>query len=291
MTNTSHLYLLVFPQKNILKIGKADSVHDRIQQLKNRWGEVDYAASYQLAAPIEVIFKIEKALHNFLVAYSLDFESGDGKTEFFSFDALEIALKHIEIFTSTGAVVSIFQKGISKPATQEKSAFQPKDESIQFQQGVKAFSKSISRINAQFEKINRLLLILIRRQSRISYQYDFIDGDVYFRILRPVTCWDKLEPAMISRLFDFTLEGVVEGECGTAWCRYCGRNGIIQYKISLSELTDPNWRQPVLAYFFEQSEQLLKKLPIRSAAAIDEIPLLNAKEISESIRMDFSRKP
>jgi len=48
MTN---LYLLIFPASGLIKVGKADDVHVRIQTLQRTWGAVDYAASYYLRVP------------------------------------------------------------------------------------------------------------------------------------------------------------------------------------------------------------------------------------------------
>lgn len=59
---TSHLYLLVFPEPGMIKVGKADVVHERIRTLRRFWGEVDYEASYQLASQAEVVFRLEKSL-------------------------------------------------------------------------------------------------------------------------------------------------------------------------------------------------------------------------------------
>ena len=78
--SASHLYLLVFPARGMLKIGKADAVYERIQSLRRHWGDVDYAASYQLGAPVDSVFKLEKSLHFLLAEHALTLDVGDGKT-------------------------------------------------------------------------------------------------------------------------------------------------------------------------------------------------------------------
>lgn len=83
----SNLYLLLYRDKGLFKIGKADDIHVRSKRL--RWlGEPDYSASYFIVAPRGLVFRLESLLKNLLKP--VDAESwlgtptfGDGHTEVF----------------------------------------------------------------------------------------------------------------------------------------------------------------------------------------------------------------
>jgi hypothetical protein len=94
----SYLYLLAFPERGLLKIGKADNVHSRIQQLRQDWGAVDYGRSHQLHEPTHRVFALEKALLSFLSEYRTPQKfPGVGATEVVSIAALQPALRHLQI--------------------------------------------------------------------------------------------------------------------------------------------------------------------------------------------------
>ncbi len=58
MDTPSFLYLLLFPAKKMMKVGKANNIYNRIQSLKRVWGDVDYAHSYRIALPQSEVFKL-----------------------------------------------------------------------------------------------------------------------------------------------------------------------------------------------------------------------------------------
>lgn len=104
----SNVYLLLFPEHNVLKIGKADDVSSRINKLRLDWGHPDYNNSYVVTLEHERVFDLEKSLHKLLGKYNVNIGDGDGHTEMFSIDCLELCLKYIEVFqmdTSNGDVV------------------------------------------------------------------------------------------------------------------------------------------------------------------------------------------
>lgn len=145
MAELTHLYILVFPMRGIIKIGKADRVHERIQTLKRWWGEPDYESSYHLSAPADVIFRLEKSLHFLLFQYSVNFEEGDGRTELFSRDALDTALKHIDLFCSSGAVTESLVKGILLPVPPVATSKRQKGRHARYQKKNMSFVASITR--------------------------------------------------------------------------------------------------------------------------------------------------
>lgn len=42
----SNLYLLIYPELEAFKIGKANNVQDRIKTLSRSWGKINYDGSY-----------------------------------------------------------------------------------------------------------------------------------------------------------------------------------------------------------------------------------------------------
>lgn len=110
----SSLYILLFPENRAIKIGKANDIYKRSLTLKKYWGVPDYENSYELVAPQSSVFRMEKSLHFLLANSRLAFESGDGKTEMFSLDALETALKCVEMFVEAGSVDAVLKLGVSE---------------------------------------------------------------------------------------------------------------------------------------------------------------------------------
>lgn len=94
----SYLYVIVFPEKGIFKIGKADDVRKRLTQLIPFWGQPDYNISYHLKIDKSKVFHLEKSLHHIMSEYSVQFDVGDGKTELFMLDALDVLLKYIDVY-------------------------------------------------------------------------------------------------------------------------------------------------------------------------------------------------
>lgn len=110
----SSLYLLVFPDTNLLKIGKANDVRDRCKSLKGVWGTVDFDKSFEIVAPTKTVFEIERTLHFLASSYTKDFKKGDGCTEVFSLNALDVVLKHIDIFIGSSTLGLTVVEGIKE---------------------------------------------------------------------------------------------------------------------------------------------------------------------------------
>lgn len=165
MAEFTHLYILVFPERGIIKIGKADGVHERIQSLKRWWGEADYEASYHLSAPTDLIFRLEKSLHFLLSKYSVSYAEGDGRTELFSNDALSTALKHIDLFCSSGAINEPLKKGVILPPPPVNTSKPRQGSHVKYQKKNSCLLASVARIAEKFGRVNRLLIILLRKQA------------------------------------------------------------------------------------------------------------------------------
>lgn len=112
-TKLASLYVLIFPECGFLKVGKANNVYARCQQLKHYWGDPDYDESFELVAPELTIFRLEKTLHHLLTKnYAAPVLEGDGHTEIFRMDALDLVLPTIDLFVKAGVVPTDLRKGI-----------------------------------------------------------------------------------------------------------------------------------------------------------------------------------
>lgn len=273
MSDKTQLYLLVFPVRDLLKIGKADDIHKRIQTLRRFWGEADYAASYHVEASIDTVFKLERSLHFLLERYRRFDGEGDGKTELFSLEALDIALKHIELFLGTRPELQGIKKGVPRPvlATAQQARKRPRQDRLQTRS--KAMVTSVEKLARQFGRINRLLSVLHRRQSRIAFQYDIIDDVVYFRLQTPGADTRRDIRDTPLDYFHFEIKDL-NGWGSANCCTLLGEGDVIQFEIRMPFLLDTAWTD-LFTYFIGQSREFLKRLPSRSAAAAEPIPLLD----------------
>lgn len=80
----SYIYAVYFPQLKAVKIGKADELKTRLNQLVATWGHISKARAWC----VEDIFVLgaEKDLHRKFEAYHKDMPEGDGYSEFFEPD-------------------------------------------------------------------------------------------------------------------------------------------------------------------------------------------------------------
>jgi T5orf172 domain len=281
MKNSTHLYLLCFPKKKMVKIGKADDIHNRIRTLQRYWGDVDYAASYFLPAPTETVFKLEKSLHFLLSPFAISFDTGDGKTELFSEGALEVALQYIDLYLRSTPQPSTIQQGVALPIPQESESRRRKNHAALIRRS-KEVAPQVIELAKKFDRIQRLLLLLLRRQTRYEYEYDILENKIVFRI--------RLDKLKIKRLFNHDLMlafsfGITDLRT-SSWrncCSITARDDIIQYNIMRPSESGSQSYHPLLDYFMTQSEILLKKLPTRSAAVSSSIPPLDESNILSSI--------
>lgn len=277
MTELTHLYILIFPTRGIIKIGKADEVHERIQSLKRWWGDVDYEASYYLSAPSDLILRLEKSLHFLLSKYSVHFEVGDGRTELFSSDALDTALKHIDLFCLSGAVAETLKKGVILPQPRLVTSKRQQGRHVRYQKKNMSLVADITRIAEKFGRINRLLIILLRKQARVAYQYDIVDGHAYFRLRLP-NSQAKAQCDAVKKILSFNVEDF-KGWRTVNCCSVAYANGILQYNVRLISEASIGSSESMLCYLSRQSEFLLARLPKRSPAAKGDIPMLNESYI------------
>ena len=109
----SNIYILVF-LKGFVKVGKADDILKRLENLERVWGGVDLANSYYLSVKKENVFKVESMLHHLVAAHSADVGSGDGHTEMFHKDSLPLVMQYLDIYINNSSEELKLVKGIKK---------------------------------------------------------------------------------------------------------------------------------------------------------------------------------
>jgi hypothetical protein len=275
MDKLSHIYILIFPALNLIKVGKADNVINRVQTLERIWGNIDYAASFKLIIPAEKVFSLERTLHFFLQQYHIETEDcRDGYTEVFSMDALSPVLRHIDYLITEGIIPAtlsqgIEQKEICRVARRKKSTYASVIHTVE------KLSETINSNHEKFEKINRLLILLLKGKNKWQYQYEFDNGIIVFRFIYDYNLI-PLDTHRLIRLFSFDFYDF-QRMGGINCCSEIRTSGnIVQCVIrTLSEEQD---KYPFLNYLFSQSLFLLNKLPMRSPLLVEDLPLLGTGE-------------
>ena len=181
MTN---VYLLIYPKLKAFKVGKADNVFNRADNIKKWWGEPDYVNSLSLRINNELVFKLEKSLHLLLDQFSMDYKDGDGKTEFFSLDAYSDALEYVNIFIKSNKLLSALVKGIDKPIFQIDVKKSKKRDYIfsKHNAGKNRIINSLSHSLKNLEIVLRINNLLIKYRKRIKFEF-ISNGQDYSLIL------------------------------------------------------------------------------------------------------------
>ncbi|MCB5362382.1 GIY-YIG nuclease family protein [Pusillimonas sp. CC-YST705] len=274
-SQAAYLYLLVFPEKKVVKVGKANDILNRLATLKRWWGEPDYDASYCVKAEESLVFRLERALHCFLDEFDSPEDSGDGHTELFRMEALPIALRHLELYISNKKPGSYeLTKGIPRALAM------PKQNSKYDLRAYERFSKrgrlaldSLDDTLRQLRYLHRWVALLLRWQHKIQYQWDVTDDIIFFRAR------SKQLHLMYSKVLwpalSYHVSGFQGGFHGVNLCSFCSSGDVNQFEISTKLLPDGERRPDVLELLLAQAVQWINVLPRRSAAAFEEIPRLN----------------
>ena len=269
----SNLYLLVFHQREYIKIGKADDIHARIVMLQRVWGPVDYAASYYLAAPLEEVRRVEGALLSLLSQFAMAVPEGDGKTELRARPALPLALQYLDIYCASMPHLGSLQKGVSLPSPRLSARRRIRRDLLL--QKSKSMTRSISALADRFGRINRLLTLLYRRQARIPYEWDRNGSRITFRMRkrRQSSTMDAESRAVIDYFNVLEMEDMY-GRGYVSFNYFVhGASDVVQFTLSIpTEHTKQ--RSPAIDYFIAHSLAFLERLPTRSAAAVVPIPVL-----------------
>lgn len=124
-----------------------------------------------------------------------------------------------------------------------------------------------------FERMNKILFILLRRQSRMEYQIDKIDDIYFFRIHSENT--DLLHKYHELGLSILKYKIVLFND--TVSYNYCPvssiKNNILQFEIQFPPVSlNPSYQ--ILNLIFVQTMTIFYKLPKKSAAVKSDIPML-----------------
>ena len=281
MTMKTNLYILVFPEKQVFKIGKANDIHQRIDTLKRWWGQVNYAESYYLEADEAIVFGLEKTLHFLLDGHSVAFEEGDGRTELFKLSELPVVLRYMEIYMHSPNNRSLsLKKGIDVPIKPAKAGGEARGKKFSRTKATRFFA-SIESCTAKFKKAHKIVDFLVRNSDRIKYQYDVIDSHILFRIERTGIA-RRFDSSGIFRLFGFSVDDYT-GSLHTNTCSFCGSGDIVQVKVRIRNQDNEHFRHEYLEYMFGQLMAAFKRVPKRSMALSTEIPILDEMKIWDEI--------
>ncbi|MCP3922743.1 MAG: GIY-YIG nuclease family protein [Desulfobacterales bacterium] len=179
----SHLYLLLYPQLDAFKVGKADIIQKRVDNLKRYWGEIDYKESFYLETDIKTVFEIEKILHLHLRNYTCNFEKKEGYTEFFKIDALEKAKLLLKTLRENDNDFPVLKKGIIKPVATTDTVLRKKEKWEKLSNKNKSSYLQMSKSLNQMRRIKRLMIFLLRFQDKIPYQWEIKEDRLYFAFL------------------------------------------------------------------------------------------------------------
>ena len=107
MYHTFAVYILVFKDKDYIKIGMSGVGATRIKQIEPDWGKIDWEKSRYSIVLGKIAHNVESALKVILSSYRI-FEAGKtGYTEIFSADALSKAIYMLETFNRTQVIEGI----------------------------------------------------------------------------------------------------------------------------------------------------------------------------------------
>lgn len=271
---TSNLYFIHFPKMSALKIGKADDIEGRYNNLKKYWGEADLSNSYYVSMPTREVFKYEKSLHLLYSKYSISLQEGDGKTEFFDIQVLDKIISYFSSCTDFELKKDIKMK--SKKNLDKKYKFRRN----KLKQNSNAAFLSISEMIVRLNKLSKLLNFLIKFKNELSFQYDLIEGEYYFR----VKLKNNIDEINFNKLIDniwnqLSFKSDTHTGWGwftiSSWCTRCFSERTFQIVI-----TDPMSldNDHFCKIFFEGWSTLvhpvLQKLPNKSNVLNDNLPII-----------------
>jgi len=107
MNMTFAIYILVFKDKDYLKIGMTGVGRNRITQIEPLWGRVDPIESCYSIVTGKMAFEVERALHVILSGYRVSDSGEAGYTEIFSIKALSMAILMLEAYSQDSVIKGI----------------------------------------------------------------------------------------------------------------------------------------------------------------------------------------
>lgn len=162
--NASHsnLYVLFFPEKSVIKIGKANKVLKRCAELS--WlGKPDLKNSYQIPMPKKRVFEMESVFHLLFKESRLNVGSGSGYTEIFSVDCLPKVVEYLKVFSDNPSL---------KAGIKELPKLQCIDVSIREKERERLarFDEDLIQIKTLISRLSKVVQIFVANSDSIPYQ-------------------------------------------------------------------------------------------------------------------------
>ncbi|HDF2366298.1 TPA: GIY-YIG nuclease family protein [Morganella morganii] len=179
----SYVYVLVYPDLNAIKVGKADVILNRVQQLSH-WGRPDYEKSYQIKVDKSDVYKLEGALHLVLSPFKKKMNKNDGYTEFFEISALKEIERIEHIFPLVKSAIN-FEKDINKLSLKNKSR------EVIFKNRIKSKIEVIKNNLLLIENISRCIFLIKKRTCDFDFKYDghMVIKSRYLSLIKQKLVW------------------------------------------------------------------------------------------------------
>lgn len=272
----SNLYILLFKNKGILKVGKANNVFDRARSLAHL-GEVDYEESYVLRVVKDEVFSLESMLHSLLKPYRCnDVKYVDGHTEIYKLESLSLVLSGIDLIIQSRPEY-VLSKGIELPVIDQclkKNSRSERRKYRRFRESHFELHNDVEEFIRVFRRVDRYLLLLLKNKDKVMYQYDIDGGYVRFRFVdsegKMRLPFRSLQ--LIRVMFSRGVQPVVSDEYS--------KGVIVQYNIPLYFLTKASVigkcnHATILGMFWKHSYEVLKSLPEKSPLCDGDLPFLH----------------
>jgi hypothetical protein len=285
---TQHLYLLVFPEKDVIKVGKANDIWQRLGSLRQWWGEPDLAGSYFIEATDDMVGRLEKALHCFLVGYAAMAEVGDGRTELFRLEALPVALQLLDLHIAGGPAGGYkLLKGIHRPVEKSPTGgpTPTKDRVLdQFRKRSVRMLDSLDATLANLRYLRRLVILLRRWEHRIQFQWERTDGSVLLRFRGNAGLLRALQSSEVWGAFSFALDDSQGLFHSVNLLRSRqGSDDVVQFDIGCVGLA-PDYPDPdALVFLLRDAMQWMDVLPTKSSAVAQDIPVLHFNGVAPGL--------
>lgn len=162
----SYVYVLVYPSKDAIKVGKADNISNRKEQLKH-WGFIDKEKSFFICVDKKDVFKLESSLHFVLKDFKKEMPFADGFTEFFDIECYSRIVDFSELLGFEKGLID-FGKIINDSKYLSGRALRLR----KFENKINRYSKSLMVSNKSILLLKKTIRILKKFGYQISLNGD-----------------------------------------------------------------------------------------------------------------------
>lgn len=266
---TSNLYIAIYPNKNIIKIGRSNNLQKKLDYYAHFWGTPDYCESYYINTYESEVLKLDKALNTFLSHYKIDCMIEDGSVEVFKREALDLAIKHIEMYLQSHPENQV----VLKKGIEVKNVFCHFDKNhLTESKQVKTLLNNIKSNSNKIEQLNNLVFIFMKRSKTFIYQYDLERDEFVIRFQskdeiekeKLLSICYKLEESLEFNVFKEHKKLPIKMIQSIKTC-----NDIVQIKFKIKGYNDP-----ILDYTLPKILASISKIPKRSRLLKDDLRFL-----------------